>query len=183
MNDSGMSLPEALVTVAVLGLLAAMALPGGTGHLARRRLELSSQLLGQGLERARAEAERRGEPCGLSLGAEGWEAPRSGELPPCLPQDGADGSSQQAAGPSLGGELVSSSGERMSLRHNFPEVLRVSAHGLVVDGGTAVLSAEGTDLRRCLVMAPPLGVVRLGRYGSDPANGLSSGSCLPDPTL
>jgi prepilin-type N-terminal cleavage/methylation domain-containing protein len=179
LKDSGLTLPEALVTLALLGLLAALALPSGQAQLGRRRLELSTQLLLQGLERARSEAERRGEPCGLSLGNQGWRQPVAGDLPPCPLADAAGVAPQDGAG----GELLSPDGSAVSLVHNFPGLLRVSANGLVLDGGTAVLSAPGTDLRRCLVMALPLGVVRLGRYTADPAAGINSTACVPDPSL
>jgi len=52
-----------------------------------------------------------------------------------------------------------------------------SANGLVIDGGVVVLSHSGTGLRRCLVMALPLGLVRLGRYDADPAGPLSATQC------
>jgi hypothetical protein len=63
----------------------------------------------------------------------------------------------------------------VQLVHNFPAVLRFSSNGLVLDGGTAVLSSSGTTLQRCLVMALPLGITRLGRY--------RNGGCQPDPSL
>jgi len=39
--------------------------------------------------------------------------------------------------------------------------------------GTVLLSTEGIDLVRCVVVALPLMVIRLGRQGT--------GGCLPDP--
>jgi hypothetical protein len=53
----------------------------------------------------------------------------------------------------------------------------------VLDGGTVVLTAKGTELKRCLVMALPLGIVRLGRYGANPAAGPRAEACSPDPQL
>ena len=47
----------------------------------------------------------------------------------------------------------------------------------MIDGGVVVLSQSGTGLRRCLVMALPLGLVRLGRYDADPAGPLSATHC------
>ena len=41
-----------------------------------------------------------------------------------------------------------------------------------LDGGTVLLSTEGTDLVRSVVVALPLGVNRLGRQWP--------GGCLPD---
>lgn len=167
---AGLTLPEALVALAVLALLAALALPSGVEALARQRLEAATRRLAQGLEQARDEALRRGQPCALSLGALGWQAAvAAGGLPSCLQRNEALGESV------LPGPL--------QLRHNVPAALRFSRNGLVLDGGTAVLSTPGTALRRCLVLAPPLGVVRLGRYQADPAAALNSSACVPDPAL
>jgi hypothetical protein len=67
--------------------------------------------------------------------------------------------------------------------HNLPAVVRVSSTGLVLDGGTAVLGMRGTALRRCWVMALPLGIVRVGRYGGNPSQGLDSSLCVVDGSL
>lgn len=167
--DDGLTLPEAMVALVILALLAGLALPSGVELLARQRLEAAGRRLGQGLEEAREAARRRGQPCALSLGASGWQPAATSGLPSCLePREGLNE-------PALPGAL--------ELRHNFPGSLRFSRNGLVLDGGTAVLSTPGTALRRCLVLAPPLGVVRLGRYQGDPAAGLNSGACSPDPSL
>jgi prepilin-type N-terminal cleavage/methylation domain-containing protein len=160
-NAAGFSLAELLVGLAILGLLAALGWSGGSETLARQRLEAATRRLDQGIQRGRAEAQKLGQPCGLSLQPEGWAAPAQGSLSPCLqtleslqePMDAAE----------------------LRLVHNFPAVLRFSSNGLVLDGGTAVLSTSGTSLQRCLVMALPLGITRLGRF--------RNGGCEPDPSL
>jgi len=53
--------------------------------------------------------------------------------------------------------------------------LRFSANGLVLDGGTVLISASGGAVVRCLVMSLPLGITRLGRY--------SGGLCEADSSL
>jgi Tfp pilus assembly protein FimT len=168
-QEAGLTLSEALVVLAVLGLLAALSLPSGVEALARQRLEAATRRLGQGLEQARAQAAQRRSPCVLSLGAEGWRAGVAADLPSCSDVDPGLQDSGLAAD--------------LRVAHNFPAALRFSSNGLVLDGGTVVLSTAGTALRRCLVLAPPLGVVRLGRYQADPAAGLNSAACLPDPLL
>ena len=54
--------------------------------------------------------------------------------------------------------------EGVAVAHNFPELLRFTANGLVPDGGTAVLSAAAHPSQRCLVMSLPLGITRLGQF-------------------
>jgi len=159
--SSGFSLAELLVGVAILGLLAALGWSGGAERLARQRLEVATRRLDQGIQRGRAEAQKQGRPCGLSLQTEGWTPPAGGVMPPCLQ------TLESLKEPIAAGEV--------ELTHNFPAVLRFSSNGLVLDGGTAVLQAAGTSLQRCLVMALPLGITRLGRY--------QAGRCEPDPSL
>jgi len=165
----GASLSELLITVAVLAALAGLAIQAGSESLARQRLEGATRRLAQGIERGRAEASQRGEPCGLSLSEQGWQPPADGSLTAC-----------RATALELAEGVESASVE---LRHNLPEVLRFSSNGLVLDGGTVVLTSAGTALRRCLVMALPLGIVRLGRYGGGPTGAPDSTLCQPDFTF
>ena len=158
---NGFSLAELLVGIAIVGLLAGLGWSWGSETLARQRLEAATRRLDQGIQRGRAEAQKLGRPCGLSLRPEGWAPPASSSLPPCLQ------TLETLKEPIAAGEV--------KLVHNFPAVLRFSSNGLVLDGGTAVLSASGTSLQRCLVMALPLGITRLGRY--------RGGTCEPDPSL
>lgn len=172
MKDAGVTLPEALLGLTLLAVLASLGLPGLHSQLSQRQLDLSLQHLANGLEAARAQAERRGEPCGLSLGGVGWESAENDHLPSCL-------APEQGMHPAA----TSPSSDTISLRHNFPKLLRISSNGLVIDGGTMVLSAKGSDRHRCLVMSPPLGVVRFGRYQGNPSTELNSSACVPDPSL
>jgi hypothetical protein len=165
----GFSLAELLVGLAVLLLLAGLAWREGGEVLARERLEAATRRLAQGIERGRAEAEERGMPCGLRLGEAGWEEPAGAALPACA----------KAVGPLAEGVEQGT----VELNHNLPALLRFTGNGLVLDGGTVVLSSRGTALRRCLVMALPLGVVRLGRYGGAADGSPDSAACQPDPTL
>ena len=160
-GTAGFSLTELLVGVAIVGLLAALGWSGGSETLARQRLESATRRLDQGIQRGRAEAQKLGRPCGLSLSSQGWMPPGGGVLSPCLQ------TLESLKEPIAAGEV--------RLSHNFPAVLRFSSNGLVLDGGTAVLQASGTSLQRCLVMALPLGITRLGRY--------LGGRCEPDPSL
>jgi Tfp pilus assembly protein FimT len=153
-----MTLAEQLVVVALLGGLGCWGLALGQEQRQRLRVEAVSSELLAGIQLARAEAERRQQACGLSLDPTGWLAPADGSLPACT-------------------KALQPFSDGVSLAHSFPATLRFSANGLVIDGGVAVLSQSGTGLRRCLVMALPLGLVRLGRYDADPAGPLSAAKC------
>jgi hypothetical protein len=153
-----MTLAEQLVVVALLGGLGGWGLALGHEKRQRQKVEAVAGELLAGIQLARAEAERRQLACGLSLDRGGWQEPANGSLPAC------------ATG-------LKRFGDAVTLAHSFPATLRFSANGLVIDGGLVVLSQSGTQLRRCLVMALPLGLVRLGRYDADPAGPLSATLC------
>ncbi len=159
-SDAGFSQVELLVVIAVVGLLASLGWHAGSESVARQRLETAIRRLEQGIQRGRAEARKQGRPCGLSLQSEGWAPPATTALSPCLQ------TLERLREPIALSDV--------QLLHNFPSVLRFSANGLVLDGGTAVLRTSGTTLQRCLVMALPLGITRLG-YNND-------GRCQPAPS-
>ena len=171
-GSEGFSLPELLVAVAVLSLLASLSFGSGQRSLARMRVEAASRRLTAGLEQARLQAQQQGQPCALELGPTGWREPSGGSLPGCLAASGA------AAGDASGDAAELGAG--VTLAHNLAGALRLSSNGLVLDGGTVVLAAAGTELRRCLVVSLPLGVVRLGRYTGAEGAAPSSAACRAD---
>ena len=144
----GLALPELLVAVAVLGVLLAIGGFTGQGFLARQRVEVAARELAMEIERQRDLALRHGRSRSLSV-------------------DGPGGLLEAA-------EVA---GGRVEISHNLPLELRFTANGLLIDGGTVVVASAGTPLRRCLVMALPLGVLRLGRdEGSEGA--VSASTCV-----
>jgi type II secretory pathway pseudopilin PulG len=167
--QAGYTVLEGVITALILAVLAALALRDSGETLARQRLEAATRRIALAIEHGRAAAEASGQPCALELGEQGWQAPTGGELPGCAqPITGLDDGGQAAG---------------VELSHNLPDALRFSSTGLVLDGGTVVLSSEGTELRRCLVIALPLGFVRLGRYVGPGQAPPDSAACGPDPTL
>jgi len=170
MKDEGLTLPELLIGVLVLGLLGLLGSFSAAEILARQRVEHAARRLSQGIEQARSQALLQERGCVLHLTPSGWIAAPSGELPPCI----AGREPMQEAGLGAGG---------LQVLHNLPPELRFTSDGLVLDGGTVVLSSQGTSLRRCLVMALPLGVVRVGRYRGALQGPPDSAACLPDESL
>jgi len=167
-GEEGLSLAEVLIAAAIMAILTGIAWGSGGDAVARQRLEGATRRLVIGIDRGRQAALGSAQPCSLSLGSGGWQVPR-------------DGSAVCAGAPMGLGEGVAEG--TVQVHHNFPEALRFSSNGLVLDGGTVVLSSKGTPLQRCLVMALPLGIVRVGRYGANPAAGPRAEACKPDPQL
>ena len=154
-RESALTLPEAMVALSLLGLLGALAWRGGAETLALQRLQTATQRVTGGLEEGRLAALREGRPCGLRLGTAGWEPPSGSTLPPCL-----------GVSPGLG-TGVDPGSRQLRLVHNFPDPVRFSANGLVLDGGTVWIRSSHTPLVRCVVVSLPLGVTRVGRQGAE----------------
>lgn len=172
-RSTGMTLPELLLTVALMGVLALAGWGGTSRSLARMRVEAAARQLAAGLEQARSSAEASGLPCALTLQEQGW-----------VNADAADLESTGLASELAACAMADATPlEGVQLRHNLPGALRVASNGLVLDGGTIVVAAPGTSLQRCLVVALPLGVVRSGR-STAPAGALPrSSDCVVDPSL
>ena len=163
-GSCGMTLPELLVAVLVLGLMAAVGIGGVGRSLARTRVEAATRQLAVELEQARSSAEAAGSACALALTPQGWAQDPDSPLPPCRVEAEA---------------LV----QPVQLSHNLAGPLRVASNGLVLDGGTVVVAAAGSDLQRCLVVSLPLGVVRTGRSKAAPGATPRSSDCVVDPSL
>ena len=173
-SPAGFTSIELLCMVALLAVMASLPLVSQGRDRDRLQLDAAARRLMLGLERARSVARREQMACGIALRGDAWSAPErealQGGLPPC-------------PGVSVALQEVLYQGP-IQLHTNLPAVMRVSANGLLLDGGTTVLSHGRLDHSRCLVVSLPLGVSRLGRYqGGPPAQGqrLSSRRCLPDP--
>lgn len=149
-REAAFSLPELIIVALLLGAMAVLGLRQGSEALARERVESASRRVAQGLELGRLAAVRSGRPCALRLAEAGWQMPEDASLPGCSGIDLPAGEGIDAG--------------RVRVEHNLPALVRFSSNGLVIDGGTVRISAEGTELERCLVMALPLGVVRQGRW-------------------
>ena len=156
-STAGFSLVELMVTVAVVGTIASLAVPRNAFERAQLQLDAAARRLQLGLERARLAARRAQQACGISLGNKAWLEPElhalPGDLPPC-------------SGFGLALQEAIEQGS-IQLHSNLPDVIRVSANGLLLDGGTTVLSHEGVAHSLCLVVSLPLGVSRVGLYQGD----------------
>ena len=165
-GTAGLCQAELLLTTAILGLIGALGWVHASQALGQQAVEATTRLVLEGIQKARAEAERTGLPCAMALGERGWQDSPVAAADPCT----------TALGPVAAGVLAPAA----RWRHNGPAAWRFTATGLVLDGGLVVVWARGVALRRCVVMALPLGVLRHGVYGADPEATLSSDACRPE---
>lgn len=166
---SGFTLPELVVGIGVSSLLAVLALGRTSDQWARLQVETAARRLVVGIERGRDAAERAGVGCALALSADGWRGRASIGAVAC---GGAETALAEGLVPA-----------EVLIGSTFSSGLRFTANGLAIDGGTVVVGHPGTRLVRCVVVSPPLGVTRVGRYGAAVSAQPLASKCLPDPTL
>ncbi|OUX71639.1 MAG: pilus assembly protein [Synechococcus sp. TMED90] len=169
-SRNGFTLVEVMVVVAIVGISCSIGLVHAGADRDRLQLDAAARRLRLGLERARLSARRDQQACAVALMADGWVAADYASLPPC---SGAALSLQEGVGQA-----------EIKVHTNLPSVLRVSANGLLLDGGTTVLSHFRVSGSPCLVVSLPLGISRIGRYAGSPLAGgdaLRSSQCLPLP--
>ena len=165
---NGFTLVELMMAVALVGIICSIGLVHAGADRDRLQLDAAARRLQLGLQRARLSARRHQQACVVALGPEAWVAAESDALPPC---SGAALSLQEGVAPA-----------EISVHTNLPSVVRVSANGLLLDGGTTVLSHPRVSGSRCLVVSLPLGISRVGRYAAPPpveGDALRSSQCRP----
>lgn len=171
-NNSGLSLPEALFSIGLIWLMIVLLTPRSAQIIPLTKLELATSRLAAGLTKAMRKADNDGS-CSISLSNEGWGQLEDAGVRWCLDEG------QGSIGPGVG------LGVTGQLRHNFPTpaVLTINPRGSdprVSQGGIIVLSMSDTNLQRCLVLEPVLGLLRVGRYAGTTTGDVQLDQCIAD---
>ena len=133
-RQSGISMIEVMITIAIVAILAAVAMPGMTSLIASQRLKAASSDIHTSLLLARSEAIKRNTDIEVNPSANGWAGGWTVER--------ADGE----------GEPMEVHGAFPSITISGPNTLTYTGNGRL-DGATSPefeLSGEGTENVRCV---------------------------------
>jgi prepilin-type N-terminal cleavage/methylation domain-containing protein len=155
-GDRGYTLTELMITLVIVGVIAAIASPNFLGLLSRIRLEGALQQLLGAINETQRLAMVRGKSCRININ------PSTNKI------------TANSAGCLLSDRQINSA---IKIRSNFPGTTNItfSYRGSTTRMGTIVLSSDYTDTQKCFVIALGTGIKRIGNY-----NGSKTGSVYYD---
>ena len=156
--DRGYTLTEMMVTLIIIGVIAAIASPNFMGMLSRFRLEGSLQQLLGAINETQRLAMMRGKSCRININ------PSTHKI------------TANSAGCLLSDRTLD---DDITIRSNFPGSTNItfSYKGSTTRMGTIVLSSEHTDLQKCFVIALGTGIKRIGNYNGSKTGSVSYTQC------
>ncbi|MBW4534858.1 MAG: type II secretion system GspH family protein [Pleurocapsa minor HA4230-MV1] len=156
--NRGYTLTELLVTLVIVGVIAAIASPSFMGLLSRYRLEEALQQLLGAINETQRLAMVRGKSCriNINLSTNNITANTAG----CLLRD-------------------RSISDKITIRSNFTGTTNItfSYKGSNTRMGTIVLSSDHTDLQKCFAIALGTGIKRVGNYKGSKTGSISPPDC------
>ncbi|PSB10308.1 hypothetical protein C7B62_09830 [Pleurocapsa sp. CCALA 161] len=157
-SDRGYTLTEMMVTLIIIGVIAAIALPAFTGLLSRYRLEGALQQLLGAINETQRLAMVRGKSCRINVN------PSTNKI------------TANTAGCLLSDRSLNS---EIKIRSNFPGTTNItfSYKGSTTRMGTIVLSSDHTDSQKCFVIALGTGIKRVGDYNGSKTGSVSYTNC------
>ncbi|HEY9771089.1 MAG TPA: prepilin-type N-terminal cleavage/methylation domain-containing protein [Coleofasciculaceae cyanobacterium] len=157
-SDRGYTLPELMITLVIVGIIAAIASPSFIGLFSRIRLEGSLQQLLGAINEAQRLAMVRGKSCIINI-------------------DRNTNNINANAGCLLSDRTINN---EINIRSNFPGAtpnIIFSYRGSTTRMGTIVLSSDHTDSQKCFVIALGTGIKRIGDYNGSKTGVVSSSNC------
>ena len=158
--NSGFTLIEMMVTIIIIGVIAAIAAPNFLGLLNRNRVNEAAQQIEGALKEAQRQAMRSGSQCSISI----------------------DAANDAITNPTGGGGCLLSNrilDDLIQLNTNTTTIT-FSGKGNITGATPPVLVVSmpnGTDLQRCVVIDSLLGSQRSGEYSGTIPTPPVSGSC------
>lgn len=155
--NRGYTLTELLVTLVIVGVIAAIASPSFIGLLSRYRLEEALQQLLGAINETQRLAMLQGKSCRINVN------PNTHNI-------------TANAGCLLSDRQINSA---IKIRSNFTGSTNItfSYRGSTTRMGTIVLSSDHTDSQKCFVIALGTGIKRIGNYNGSKTGSVSANNC------
>ncbi len=143
-KDLGFTLTESLIVVAIVGILAAIAMPSLIAARNRAQLAQATDLVVASLQQAQQEAIRRNQSCTLTLDKIARKI---------VGQQGCVLTSDRTLPDAIG------------LDHNGTSTIQYGIRGNTTTNKSIILAViDNPHANRCLTVSAPLGIIRLGTY-------------------
>jgi prepilin-type N-terminal cleavage/methylation domain-containing protein len=157
-GDRGYTLAELMITLVIVGVIAAIASPSFMGMLSRYRLEEALQQLLGAINETQRLAMVRGKSCRININ------PSTNNI------------TANSAGCLLSDRKINSA---IKIRSNFRASTNItfSYRGSTTRMGTIVLSSDYTDTQKCFVIALGTGIKRIGNYNGSKTGSVSYDNC------
>jgi prepilin-type N-terminal cleavage/methylation domain-containing protein len=156
--NRGYTLTELLVTLVIVGIIAAIASPSFLGLLSRYRLEGALQQLLGAINETQRLAMVRGKSCRININLS------------------TNKITANTAGCLLSDRKIS---DKITIRSNFIGSTNItfSYKGSTTRMGSIVLSSDHTDLQKCFVISLGTGIKRVGDYNGSKTGSLDYTKC------
>jgi prepilin-type N-terminal cleavage/methylation domain-containing protein len=185
-NVQGFTLIEMVVTIAVMGILAAIAAPSFSAWLNNKKVDDVAAQIEGAIREAQAQAIKESKPCTLSISK--TDAQVTSDRPSCLPTGPRDLKklgvkilSDNSSGVSLGFANLGDPATA-TIQFSYKGTLSITNTGT---GLITIYQGEGADNRkiRCIAIASGIGIIRTGRYlGSSPETPTDTANCATNMT-
>lgn len=158
--NQGITLPEILAVVVIVGILAAISLPSFLSWLNDRRVRDALVKVEGAMKEAQREAIRQGRTCGLTINT-GTSGSITGD---CLVTGARE----------FGGNWLTPPVEIRSNRTNYDFFV----NGTTNSTATLVVALpDGSATQRCFVLSNGVGLMRKGTYENADTSGSSAANC------
>jgi prepilin-type N-terminal cleavage/methylation domain-containing protein len=162
-NNRGYSLLEMILTVVVVGILAAIAIPSFIGWFDRHRVNEGSAQVKGAIKEAQRQAIRRGRRCKIRIDTT--------KITVSAPESSVNYND------CLLNERTLPTGVAIKTNYTTP-VITFSPRGNTNSAGTIVVySADGAQTKKCIVISLGLGIMRSGDYTGNVSTSISATQC------